>query len=248
MGDPQSTQGVILVGMESNAPGAVQGQMLRVLDGALGMSRPAIIQNINRCRRGIPDATPADVVKRLNRDFLGAVAASGGAAGAAAIAPNGVSLAAAGLDMAGFTTASALYVLSLAELHGVGIDDLERRRALVMSVLIGESGSKVDIGKVAPKVGNHWGKTIVKAIPNNAIKQVNKVLGPRFVTKYGTKQGVLVLGKQMPLGLGAAIGAGGNTFFAMGVMRTAASAFGEPPAQWPEHLQQEPAPKASDLS
>lgn len=34
------------------------------------------------------------------------------------------------------------------------------------------------------------------------INNVNKALGPRFITKYGTREGLLVLGKQIPLGLG----------------------------------------------
>jgi hypothetical protein len=37
---------------------------------------------------------------------------------------------------------STLYVLSVAEVHGVRVDEIERRRTLVMGVLLGESGSK----------------------------------------------------------------------------------------------------------
>ena len=57
-----------------------------------------------------------------------------------------------------------------------------------------------------------------------------------FVTKYGTKQGVLVLGKQMPLGIGAAIGGVGNAAFAQFTIRSAKRAFGAPPAAWPAHV------------
>lgn len=39
-----------------------------------------------------------------------------------------------------------------------------------------------------------------------AVKQANKILGPRFNTKYGTKTGILVLGKQVPLPIGSGIG------------------------------------------
>jgi hypothetical protein len=41
----------------------------------------------------------------------------------------------------------------------------------------------------------------------SAVNKANKVLGYRFITKYGTKQGVLVLSKQIPFGLGIAVGA-----------------------------------------
>lgn len=47
----------------------------------------------------------------------------------------------------------------------------------------------------------------------SAIRAVNTVPGPRFITTYGSKQGVLVLGKQLPLALGVGVGAGGNHVF-----------------------------------
>lgn len=65
---------------------------------------------------------------------------------------------------------------------------------------------------------------------------MNKVLGKNFVTKYGTKQGILVLGKSIPFGIGAAIGAGGNLVLGNMTVRAARHAFGEPPAQWPTSL------------
>lgn len=46
----------------------------------------------------------------------------------------------------------------------------------------------------------------------------------------GTTQGVLVLSKQVPLGIGAALGAGGNHVFGRLTIRSARSIFGEPPS------------------
>lgn len=61
------------------------------------------------------------------------------------------------------------------------------------------------------------------------MNKANKVLGPRFLTKYGTKQGVLVLSKQIPLGIGIAVGGGANHLVGRGVVRTARKVFGPPP-------------------
>ena len=61
----------------------------------------------------------------------------------------------------------------------------------------------------------------------DAIKKLNRVLGPRFITKYGTKQGVLVLGKQLPFGLGAAIGGAGNHLVGRGIVTTTHRILGE---------------------
>jgi hypothetical protein len=42
------------------------------------------------------------------------------------------------------------------------------------------------------------------------LQQINRILGRNFVTKYGTKQGILVLGRVAPFGIGAGLGAAGN--------------------------------------
>jgi hypothetical protein len=63
----------------------------------------------------------------------------------------------------------------------------------------------------------------------STIRQINRVLGRNFVTKYGAKQGVLVLGKALPFGAGAGIGAGGNLAFGMLTVRTTRLAFGPVP-------------------
>ena len=55
------------------------------------------------------------------------------------------------------------------------------------------------------------------------------MLGPRFVTKYGTKQGVLVLSKQIPLGLGIGVGAGANYIIGRTIVGTARKVFGPAP-------------------
>jgi hypothetical protein len=59
------------------------------------------------------------------------------------------------------------------------------------------------------------------------------VLGPRFITKYGTKQGALVLGKQIPFGIGAVIGGGGNHVFGRLTIASAHKIFGAEPDEWP---------------
>ena len=64
------------------------------------------------------------------------------------------------------------------------------------------------------------------------INRINRVLGPRFITKYGTKQGVIVLGRALPFGIGVCIGAGGNYAIARGVVAATRRAFGPPPNEF----------------
>ena len=57
-------------------------------------------------------------------------------------------------------------------------------------------------GHVGPNLAQH----LVAAIPASSLRKINLILGRNFVTKYGTKRGGIVLGKQAPL----VIAAGGN--------------------------------------
>jgi hypothetical protein len=88
-----------------------------------------------------------------------------------------------------FTEASVLYAPTVAEIHGIHPEDIERRRLLVQTVLIGDSAIKV-LDKGADKAVPYWAKHIVNAIPMSAVNNANKLLDPRFITKYGTKQGL----------------------------------------------------------
>lgn len=198
---------------------------------ALVAQQPLARRNVERLRRVHPDDAPALIVKKLNRYYLAAVTASGGASGAAGVVP-GAAIPTALADVMVFTEASVLYVLSLAEVHGLHPEDLERRKLLVLTVLMGDSAVGA-LNKAVPRTGGYWAKKIVEGIPMAAIDKANKILGPRFITKYGTKQGVLVLSKQVPFGIGAALGAGGNHAFGRLSVTSARKIFGPAPTSWP---------------
>jgi hypothetical protein len=204
------------------------------LDKALQVSGDLAQSHAARIRRSRPDAAPAEIIRALEKQFLAAVATLGGIAGAAAAAP-GIGTGAAVVvniaEVGSFFEAGVLFILSVADVHGVHVDDLERRRTLVMAILMG-SNAATAVEKIAGRTGKYWAKGLVSAIPMASINRVNRVLGPRFVTKYGTKQGILVLGRELPFGFGAAIGAGGN--FALGkvAISGARRAFGPAPDEW----------------
>lgn len=200
------------------------------LDKALVAQQPLAKKNVERLRRIHPDDTPQELIRRLDRYYLASVTASGGVSGAAGIVP-GAGIPTALADVMLFTEASVLYTLSLAEVHGIHPEDLERRKLLVLTVLLGDAAVSA-LDKVVGRTGPYWARRIVGAIPMSAINRANKVLGPRFVTKFGTKQGVLVLGKQVPLGIGAALGAGGNHVFGRLTIKSARAIFGQPPSSW----------------
>ncbi|MFS8100433.1 hypothetical protein LFM09_25220 [Lentzea alba] len=210
--------------------------ILDLLDKAIGVQTSLVRKNIARARQRKPDATPAEVVSTLEKMYVSALAGTGAAVGGAAAAPGvgtGVALALSAGEALSSLELSTLFVLSVAEVHRVPLDEIERRRTLVLGILLGESGSKT-IGKVAERTGQHWARQLVSKVPTATLRQINSVLGRNFVTKYGTKQGIIVLGRAVPFGIGAVIGGGANAAVATLAVRAARRAFGPAPQSWPE--------------
>ncbi|ANZ42022.1 hypothetical protein BBK82_44930 [Lentzea guizhouensis] len=222
------------------------GPLLDLLDKAIGLQAPLVRKNIARARQRNPEATPAEVIRTLERMYVSALAGTGAAVGGAAAVPaigTGVALALTAGEAFSSLELSALFVLSVAEVHGIPLDEVERRRTLVMGVLLGESGSKT-IGKIAERTGQHWGRQLVNKVPMATLRQINRVLGRHFITKYGAKQGIIVLGRVVPFGIGAAIGGGANAAVATLTVRAARRAFGPAPEAWPG-LAPEPTPDST---
>ena len=212
----------------------------QALTKALTFQAPVARSNVERLHRVHPDDSPKELAARVTRYYLTFVASSGGAMGAAGTVPGG-GIASAAFDVVAFTEASVLYTLTLAEIHGLHPEDFERRRLLVQTVLIGNSAITV-LDKGAGRTVPYWGAQIVKKIPMSAVYKANKVLGPRFITKYGTKQGVLVLSKQIPLGIGIGVGAGASYLIGRTIVTTARKVFGPAPAAFAPYRDSDPEP------
>ena len=205
-----------------------------MLEKALTLQAPLTEKHVARLRRNRPEATPREIVRRLNAELRAATISAGVGVGAVAAAPavgTGVALALSGAEVVVSLDATVLYILARAEVQGITIEDIERRRTLVMAVMLGDAGAK-SVGKVAERTGQHWARQLVRAIPNSKILAVNKVLGRNFVTKYGTKQGILVLGRVIPFGIGAVIGGTANAIFSQGIITASNRAFGPPSHSW----------------
>jgi hypothetical protein len=221
---------------------ALVRSMFTGVDKALSLQRPFIVEALNRVRERDPRLSPAETIRRLERTYQSSMTAMGGATGATAAIPavgTGAAFALASAEVFTFLEATALFTLTCAEVYGIRVIDPDARRTLLLAIVLGNTGSGV-IEQAAGRTGPYWARQIVGGIPVEALKGINKVLGPNFVTKYGTKQGIIVLGEVMPVGLGAAIGAGGNWLLSRGVVHSARRAFGPPPASWPNNPEHPP--------
>jgi hypothetical protein len=165
--------------------------------------------------------------------------ASGAAVGSAAAFP-GIGTIAALSAVAGetvlFLEATAAFVLAVAEVHGIPVEDRERRRTLVLAALVGEDGSgavKDFLG--AGRTSGAW-LAEAELLPLPVVSQLNSRLTQYFVKKYAIKRTAMAFGKMLPVGIGAAVGGGGNRMMGKKIVANARKAFGPAPARWPGAL------------
>nr|WP_271214201.1 hypothetical protein [Rhodococcus wratislaviensis]GLK41661.1 hypothetical protein GCM10017611_85370 [Rhodococcus wratislaviensis] len=218
--------------------GPVEKVLVSVLDNGSRLQAPAVAKYVEWVRRSHPGESPAQIIERMEKMFLLAVTGSGSAVGATAAVP-GVgtiaSIAAVGAESAFFLEAAALLTLAVASVHGVSAVDHQQRRALVLSVALGESGMEI-VQKATGVTAKNWASAITSRIPGPTMKGMNNTLVRKFITKYAARRSALVLGKLVPAGIGAAIGGAGNRAIGKGVVKNAREAFGPAPARWPDEL------------
>lgn len=217
------------------APGGVGGWVLREgVERALRLQYPLVSAHVAAVRRKYPQLTPAEVVERLGKQYEVAVGVTGGVGGAVAIVPalgTAASLATAGAEAFAALDAAVLYTLAVAEVQGLPTDDPERRRALVLGVVLGAGGQAV-MRKVTGR-SRDWAGEVTRNLPLARLGALNNSLTRWFLKRFLVRQGTLALGRALPLGIGLAIGAVGNVVTARAVIKSAAEAFGTPPATWP---------------
>ncbi|MFM9878597.1 MAG: hypothetical protein ACKVOG_12240, partial [Rhodoglobus sp.] len=148
--------------------------VVRGIDRLLTVQRPVVLAHIRSIRRGRPNASPAEIIRTLERRYLAAVTPGGAAVGATAVVPaigTGSALALSAVETAGFLEASALFAQSVTEVHGIVVDDPDRARALVMTMVLGTAGTEL-VGQLAGQVTGtapartaFWGETITKNLP-----------------------------------------------------------------------------------
>jgi hypothetical protein len=210
-------------------PAGVERSLDAVLDRVLAIQHPVIVAYVDRWRSR-PGSTPAEVSRALERRYQAAVTAVGGAAGGAAAVPGvgtAASVASAVAEIAAFIEATALYALATAEVYGISTDDREVRRALVLAVLLGEAGmAEIEAAGVAAR---HWVPVLSRGVNRDLVSSVNGRLMTRFAAHFGTRQGALALGRALPFGVGAGIGAAGNLALARAAIKSVRRAFGRPP-------------------
>lgn len=215
------------------------------IDRLLTVQRPVVLAHIRAIRAGRPDATPEQVIRTLERRYLAAVTTGGALVGASAVIPGvgvGASLALSTVETGGFLEASALFAQSITEVHGIAIDDPDRARALVMTLILGTAGSdlvKQLAGQAAGGPGKQvfWGELLTKSLPKAAMGRIADQIKKTFLKRFGVTQGASVIGRAIPFGIGALVGGTGNHLLGRQIVSSAREAFGPLPTDFPAILE-----------
>ncbi|MFG6491592.1 hypothetical protein [Microbacterium sp. P03] len=227
---------------------------VRALDRVLAIQRPIVIAHLRSIRLRHPDAGPAEIIRMLERRYLTAVTSGGAAVGATAVVPGigtAITLTLSGVETVGFLEATALFAQSVTEVHGIPVENPERARALVLTLMLGREGIDL-VSQLAKQAGGkggtrdkYWGEMITKTLPRAALAPLVDRLKTSFVHQFAAKGGASIVGKALPFGIGAVIGGTGNHILGRRVLVNSRRAFGAPPVDLPADL--EPRPGARPL-
>ncbi|UZN04180.1 hypothetical protein [Cellulomonas sp. S1-8] len=213
------------------------------LEKAVTIPSATIHAHVEGVKRRNPGAGPDEIIRLLEKEYLLVVAGTGGAVGAAAAAPivgTGLATALTLSDVATFFGASAAFSLAVASVHGIEVADTERRKALLLATLLGESGAKV-VGDVTELTTIRVGKLLLTRMPMGTVKKVNNQLTRKLVRTQAARFGGVALGRLAPYGIGAAVGVAGGRALGGTVVKGARLAFGPPPETFPRVIDVGPA-------
>lgn len=218
----------------------------RIIDRVLAIQRPLVVAHLRGIRRRFPNATPERLVRILELRYLAAVTTGGAAVGATAVVPGvgtGITLTLSGIETAGFLEATALFAQSVTEVHGIPLENPDRARALVMTLMLGREG--IDLvkqfagqatGTGAPR-NVYWGELVTNSLPKAVMGTVVDRLRTTFVKQFAVRGSAGFIGKALPFGIGAAIGGVGNQVLGRRVMQHSREAFGAAPVRLPIDLE-----------
>jgi hypothetical protein len=231
--------------LELRSPDRSPSAAERGFDALLSVQRPVVLAHIRSIRTRRPDANPAQIIAILERRYLTAVTTGGALVGASAAIPVvgiGTSIVLSGVEIAGFLEATALFAQSVCEIHGIAVDEPERARTLVMTMMLGNGGQELIRQFAGQAAGGSqtrnafWGELVTKNLPAAVFGPIADRIQKAFVRKFAVTQGSSVIGRAIPFGVGAVIGGSGNHLLGRRVMHSSRTAFGPPPAIFPATL------------
>lgn len=206
---------------------------INAVDKAVHLQTSSIRAYVDWLRRQNPDASPAEIQKTMDKHLKNTVSGTGAGVGATAAVP-GIGLVTGAAAVAGesvlFLDLAAFYAVASAYLRGVDVDDPERRRAIVLTLLMGSKGIAIVDAILGDDATTIPGKSTLAKFSGPTLTQTNNVLERMAMRSLNKQMRRAWLGKLMPLGIGAIAGTTANRKLADGVIENEHDALGAVPA------------------
>ncbi|PRQ12302.1 hypothetical protein C1Y63_01740 [Corynebacterium sp. 13CS0277] len=189
--------------------------LITALNKAVHMQTGLIEGYVDWLRSKHPDASPYEIQALMDKHIMRFATGSGAGVGAAAAVPGigfATGAAAVGAESMLFLDAAALYVMASAHLRGVDIRNEERRRALILVVLLGSAGTMI-VDTVVGNLGDRKGASVAATLTRfgtPSLNEVNSRLMKSAMKRFSKKVWGTWIGKVMPLGIGAVVGTVAN--------------------------------------
>ncbi|MFV0526943.1 MAG: hypothetical protein ACK5RL_20870 [Acidimicrobiales bacterium] len=143
-----------------------------------------------------------------------------------------------GADLAWFALRSTDLIMTIGAVNGQTAATPEERRAWVLSVLaFGEqaadqAGLLLDGATASSRGGERVAGLLAGVAGGDAaaldtLRRLNATMASRVVTRFGTRRGMLGLGRLVPYGVGAAVGGGVNWMMVRAISRQASKLFAD---------------------
>lgn len=200
-----------------------------------------VVDTVSRLRGEHPADTPDQLADRLIKRCARDMAVGGAVAGGAAASPvSGVAVTAAtaGADATYSMGRLSEMIMGIGLIYGHPQHSVDERTALVFAVLGVSETAAVGLTGIAAKVGSRSGARLVSKLPTGSAPPPTAGVTKKAVAKLSNSKGPWSLAALVPYGIGASVGAAGNTVLARSVGKAAKQYFSgglspEPPTHSP---------------
>ena len=163
----------------------------------------------------LPGTIRPEKITALTDSFSRELGAAGAAAGAAAVAPTvgtAATLLATTAELGWFTARAGDLILTIAALHGHPDPSVDERRAWVLAVLIYGSSARDGFARAINEASTGLSPVSNRRLSMTTLQTANRVMARSLLRRYGSRRGIIAVGRALPVGIGAVIGGSANYF------------------------------------
>lgn len=202
------------------SPSDVGAKLVEVVDRAVESRWDLALRRADEVAHLERDDRIRQITRRVRNELIATGAASGGVAAFPGVG-TAATIASSSGDLAVATIRLTDLILTIGALHGLRDATVEERRLWVLAVLAFGDEASDAVRAIAPELAKGLEAGSLARVSFEVLRRTNRSLARTLVSRYGRKRVAISVGKLLPFGFGAAIGAGGNALLVRSVGRSA---------------------------